>query len=76
MTPNDRWVLNGILYVVRTGIPWNDLPQRYGDDSTCHRRFMVCLNRILRWVLAKLFEKLLKISMQWTKERVRLHVAH
>jgi transposase len=30
----DRQVLNGILYVLRTGIPWNDLPERYGDDST------------------------------------------
>lgn len=35
---DDRQVLNGILYVLRTGIPWNDLPERYGDDSTCHRR--------------------------------------
>lgn len=34
----DRPVLNGILYVLRTAIPWNDLPERYGDDSTCWRR--------------------------------------
>jgi transposase len=34
----DRRTLNGILYVLRTGIPWNDLPQRYGDDSTGWRR--------------------------------------
>lgn len=33
---DDRQVLNGILYVLRTGIPWNDLPQRYSGDSTCH----------------------------------------
>jgi len=33
---DDRQVLNGILYVLRTGIPWNDLPERYGDDSTGH----------------------------------------
>ena len=35
---DDRQVLNGILYVLRTGISWNDLPERYGDDSACHRR--------------------------------------
>ncbi|MFN3918901.1 MAG: transposase [Methylohalobius sp.] len=35
---DDRQVLNGILHVLRTGIPWNDLPKRYGDDLTCHRR--------------------------------------
>jgi len=35
---DDRQVLHGILYVLRTGIPWNDLPGRYGDDSTCHWR--------------------------------------
>lgn len=35
---DDRRTLNAILFVLRTGIPWNDLPQRYGDDSTAHRR--------------------------------------
>ena len=32
-------VLNGILWILRTGAPWKDLPQRYPPYQTCHRRF-------------------------------------
>lgn len=34
-----RDVLNGILWVLRTGAPWKDLPKRYPPYQTCHRRF-------------------------------------
>ena len=34
-----RVVLNGILWVLRTGAPWHDLPERYPPYQTCHRRF-------------------------------------
>ncbi len=34
-----RRVLNGILWVLRTGAPWKDLPERYPPHQTCHRRF-------------------------------------
>jgi transposase len=34
-----RDVLNGILWVLRTGAPWHDLPKRYPPYQTCHRRF-------------------------------------
>jgi len=34
-----RQVLNGILWVLRTGAPWQDLPERYPPHTTCHRRF-------------------------------------
>ena len=33
---NDRRVLNGIFYVLRTGSPWRDLPQRYGPYTTVY----------------------------------------
>jgi transposase len=32
-------VLNGILWVLRTGAPWADVPERYPSFQTCHRRF-------------------------------------
>jgi transposase len=32
-----RQVLNGILFRVRTGIPWRDLPQRYGPWETVYK---------------------------------------
>jgi transposase len=34
-----RSVLNGVLWVLRTGAPWADLPNRYPSFQTCHRRF-------------------------------------
>src|SRR5688572_31435070 len=34
-----RAVLNGVLWVLRTGAPWHDLPTRYPPYQTCHRRF-------------------------------------
>ena len=34
-----RQVLNGILWVLRTGAPWRDLPERYGRWTTVYSRF-------------------------------------
>ena len=34
-----RKVLDGILYILRTGCQWNLVPKEYGSGSTCHRRF-------------------------------------
>jgi transposase len=36
-----RAVLNGVLWVLRTGAPWYDLPRRYPPYQTCHRRFQL-----------------------------------
>lgn len=36
---DDRQVLNGIFYVLRTGVPWDDLPARYGPHTTAYNRF-------------------------------------
>lgn len=33
-----RQVINGILWRLRTGAPWRDLPERYGPWKTCHER--------------------------------------
>ncbi len=46
-----REVLDGILYVLRTGCQWKALPREYGSGSTCHRRFQ-------QWVREGAFEKL------------------
>src|SRR5215472_1215503 len=37
-----RTVINGILWKVRTGAPWRDLPERYGPWQTC-------ADRLYRW---------------------------
>lgn len=36
---DDRRVLNGIFWVLRTGSPWRDLPERYGPCTTVYNRF-------------------------------------
>ncbi len=46
-----RQVMDGILYVLRTGCQWKALPREYGSGSTCHRRFQA-------WVDAGVFERL------------------
>jgi transposase len=33
---DDRCVLNGIFWVLRSGAPWRDLPERYGPRTTCY----------------------------------------
>ena len=34
-----RTVIDGILWKLRTGTPWRDLPERYGPWQTCFDRF-------------------------------------
>ena len=36
---DDRRVLNGIFWRLRTGAPWADIPERYGPHTTCGNRF-------------------------------------
>ena len=36
---DDRRVLNGIFWVLRTGSPWRDLPDGYGPSTTIYNRF-------------------------------------
>jgi len=38
--PQDtRAVLNGVLWILRTGAQWRELPKKYPAYQTCHRRF-------------------------------------
>ena len=46
-----RKVLDGILYVLRTGCQWKAFPREYGSGSTCHRRFQ-------QWVGEGVFERI------------------
>jgi len=46
-----RKVMDGILYVLRTGCQWKMLPKEYGSGSTCHRRFQ-------QWVQLDIFKKI------------------
>ena len=49
---DDRRVLNGIFWRLRTGAPWADIPQRYGPHTTC----VNCFNR---WRKAGVWDRIL-----------------
>ena len=34
-----RQFINGVFWILRTGAPWRDLPQAYGNGKNVHRRF-------------------------------------
>jgi transposase len=57
-----RDVLNGILWVLRTGAPWKDLPDRYPPHQTCHRRFQ-------SWVRDGTLESVLQALARDLQER-------
>jgi transposase len=46
---DQRRALNGIIYRLRSGAQWNELPEEFGDDSSVHRTFQ-------RWIRLKVFD--------------------
>jgi transposase len=59
---NPRDVLNGILWILRTGAQWSDLPDRNPPRSTCHRYFQ-------QWNRSGVFIKILTALAQDLKDR-------
>ena len=59
---DDRAILNGILWILRTGAPWHDMPNRYPPYQPCHRRFQ-------EWVEKGVFEEVLRVLVRDVKER-------
>ena len=56
---DSRAILSGVLWIMRTGAPWADLPERYPPYQTCHRRFQAWVRAgTLRVVLEALAEDL------------------
>lgn len=54
---DDRRILNGILWKLATGVPWRDLPERYGPWQTVYTRFR-------RWTRAGVWDKLFATIQQ------------
>src|SRR5947209_12644807 len=63
-----RAVLDGILWILRTGAPWADLPDRYPPYQTCHRRFQ-------RWVQDGTLERTLHALAQDLYDRGGLDIS-
>jgi len=50
---DNRLFINAVMYVAKCGIPWRDLPERFGKWNTIYVRFR-------RWAKAGVWQKLLE----------------
>ena len=54
-----RDIVSAVMWILRTGAPWADLPRRYPPYQTCHRRFQRwCRDGTLERALRSLAEVL------------------
>ncbi len=65
---SSREVLNGIVWILRTGAQWADLLDQYPPYQTCHRRFQ-------RWVRDGTYERILEALARDLKERGKLDLS-
>jgi len=63
-----REVLNGVLWILRSGARWSDLPERFPPYQTCHRRFQ-------RWVKDGTLKKVLETLAEDLLERGKLDLS-
>ena len=64
---NKRNVFNGILWILRTGAQWRELPKKYPPYQTCHRYFQ-------RWSKLGILAKLLRQLARDLIERGKLDI--
>ena len=50
---DNRVFINGVLWVLRSGAHWHDLPERYGKYKSVHKRFS-------RWSASGVWEKIFR----------------
>ena len=64
-----RRLVNGIIHRLRSGCQWNQMPKRFGDDSTIHRWFQRwCRNGVMERIWAVLVEacdELGEVHWEW-----------
>lgn len=61
----DRRVLDAIFYVLRTGAPWRDLPERYGPYTTAYNRFN-------RWAKRGIWRQVFEALARGSPDSLRL----
>ena len=66
---DDRRILAGVIYRLRTGCQWKAMPPQFGSGSTCHRRFQEwCRSGVFTDLLAAMlcvYEAERGIQWQW-----------
>jgi transposase len=63
-----REVLNGILWVLRTGAAWADVPSRFPPYQTCHRRFQ-------QWRQAGVLRRILEALARDLEDRGKIDLS-
>ena len=63
-----RDVLNGVLWILKTGAPWHDLPERYPPYQTCHRRYQT-------WVRTGVLDRVLLALAEDCRDRGHLDLS-
>ncbi|MDR1660701.1 MAG: transposase [Desulfovibrio sp.] len=60
--------MDGVLWVLRTGAAWADLPERFPSSATCYRRFS-------KWIKSGLFRKILEALARDLEERGAINLS-
>src|SRR5215212_8131312 len=58
---DQRKALDGVIYRMRSGVQWNQLPAEFGDDSSVHRTFQ-------RWVRLGVIGRLWAVLVEGCQE--------
>jgi transposase len=70
---NNRLFLDAVLWIVRTGAPWRDLPERFGESNNVFQRFN-------RWakkgVWQRVFDTLQDPDLEWVMLDATIIRAH
>ena len=59
---DNRKALNGIIYVLYTGVQWNMLPEKYGCPSTIH-------GKLMKWSRLGIFHKMMVRAREYYRRR-------
>jgi transposase len=59
---DNRVFVNGVLWVLRSGARWHDLPERYGKYKSVHKRF-------IRWALGGVWDRVFRELVADRKNR-------
>ena len=51
---DNRLFVNAVIWIFKTGAPWRDLPERFGNWNSTHKRFA-------RWSKSGVFDKIFHI---------------
>lgn len=66
----NRLCLTGIVFVLKTGIPWEMLPQEMGCGSG-----MTCWRRLRDWTRAHVWERVLQAILSWLRAAGEIDLA-